>query len=451
MEKGNIVEIRIDDMSHEGKGVGKYDGLAVFADGAVIGDTVKAEITKVKKNYAFARTQEIIEKSPDRIEPVCRFAGECGGCVYSELEYPVQGKIKRKQVYDKLERIGGIAEPVVRDMVIMDEPYGYRNKAEFPVKNGKVGFFRRKSHDVLDIEECMIQSEPANAIAKAVRSVDNSRIKHIVVRTAFGTGEVMAVLVTDTQNIDNLEEIIYAMDEAINELPGEFFSLESVYINEREKKDKRHMGDKFICVAGKSTIIEDTGKLKFEISPASFYQVNPVQMEKLYGKAIEYMNLTGEETVLDIYCGVGTIGIYASDKAKKVIGIEAVKDAVIDANRNAVINHIVNARYLTGKAEEVLPKLLSGEYEDQGIECRKADVAVIDPPRTGCDEKLLNALAEASPDRIVYVSCDPATLARDIKILTGKGYSFVETTPFDMFPWTAGIECVVSLSKVKTE
>ena len=446
MEKGSIYEILIHDMSHEGKGIGRADGIAVFVDGAVPGDRVEAEITKVKKNYAFARTMKIVEESEYRIEPVCEYSSMCGGCTYSCLDYSAQLKFKRKQVKDKLERIGKITDAKVNEMEGLDSPFRYRNKAEFPVREDIVGFFMEKSHDVSDIPDCLLQSIPAMAAAEGLRREGNSHIRHLVTRTAFGTGQVMVVLVADSEDIDNLEDIIYSIDDRINELDDEYYYLESVYLNVRGRNDKNHMGEKFICVAGRSAIVEDTGRLQFEISPASFYQVNPVQMEKLYSKAVEYMNLTGSETVLDLYCGVGTIGLYAAGKAAKIIGIESVKDAVIDANRNAVINHIVNARYITGKAEEVLPKLIAGEYENKGIICERADVAVIDPPRSGCAPELLDTLAQTGPDRIVYVSCDPATLARDVRILTEKGYEFVEATPVDMFPWTSHVETCVLLS-----
>lgn len=447
MEKGERTEIYIHDMSHEGKGIGKAGDMAVFVDGAVIGDTVLAEITKVKKTYAFAKTVKITVPSEHRIEPECPYADICGGCVYSALDYSTQLEMKTKQVRDRLERIGGIENPKVNDMCGMESPYRYRNKAEMPVRGNKVGFFAEKSRDVADVKDCLLQSEPAMAAAQGLRDTGNSHIRHIVTRTAPGTGQVMVILVSDSEEIDNLEDIIYAIDDRINELEDEYYYLESVYVSVRGRNDRKHMGDKFTCVAGRSTIVEDTGRLNFEISPASFYQVNSVQMEKLYGKAIEYMNLSGGEIVLDLYCGVGTIGIYAAEKAGKVIGIESVKDAVIDANRNAVINHIVNARYITGKAEEVLPALLAGEYEEKGIVCEKADVAVLDPPRSGCAPELLEAAAAAQPERIVYVSCDPATLARDIKILTEKGYEFIEASPFDMFPHTGHVETVVLMSR----
>ncbi len=458
MEKGKTYEIYIHDMTNEGRGFGNVDGLGVFVEGAVAGDTVIAEVTKVKKNYAFAKTIEIVKPSQHRIEPECPYAGLCGGCAYAELDYGMQGQIKTKQVKDKIERIGGVENPKINDIISMDAPHRYRNKAEFPVRGEEVGFFSAKSHKVIDVTDCMLQSLPAMAIADAVRKHSNKHIKHLIVRTAEGTGQVMAVLVCDTDEIYNLEDIVYAMEDAVEAAEGEY-SLESVYVNVRDEKDRRHAGDEYACVAGSRTIIEDTGRLRFEISPASFYQVNPEQMEKLYDKAIEYMNLTGSETVLDLYCGVGTIGLHAAEKAEKVIGIETVKEAVIDANRNAVINNIVNARYIAGKAEEVLPALLGmsddekdikkkSKWNESGIVLDQADVAILDPPRQGCDERLLEAVVKTQPERIVYVSCDPATLARDIQYLTSSGYTFIEATPVDMFPWTQHCEVVSVLEKI---
>ena len=460
MEKGQIVEIYIHDMSHEGKGIGYCDGMTVFADGAVAGDTVTAQLTKVKKTYAFADTVEIKQKSEFRTEPHCPYSDVCGGCSLSALDYEKQGEIKTKQVRDKLERIAGLESPDVKDMIQMEEPYRYRNKAEMPVRGGCVGFFEAKSHRVCDIPDCIIQSEAAMAAAQAVRVSGEECIRHLVVKTAFGTGQVMVILVTDGSGLKDAAKLVSSIDDAIYAL-DDIYSLESVYINKKKKTDKGKnvMGSDYTLLAGSRTIIEETAGLKFEISPASFYQVNPKQMIRLYDKAVEYMNLSGNETVLDLYCGVGTIGIFAARKAGQIIGIETVKEAVIDANRNAVINGIVNARYITGRAEEVMPALL-GYGEDkaalekwqkwfcqQEIHMDKADVAVLDPPRTGCDERLLEALAKAAPARIVYVSCDPATMARDISRLTEAGYRFEEATPVDMFPWTSSIETVALLTR----
>ncbi|MGI6747544.1 MAG: 23S rRNA (uracil(1939)-C(5))-methyltransferase RlmD [Anaerovoracaceae bacterium] len=470
MEKGQSYKLTIEDMSTEGQGIGRVEGLAVFVDGAIVGDVVLAEIIKLKKNYALGRLVEIIEPSKQRIEPACRYAKDCGGCSLQSLDYKGQLKLKKKMVEDKLTRIGGIQNPVVHDIIGMEKPWRYRNKAQFIVSAAagltdgpggpvSVGFYRAKSHQVINCDECLIQSEPAEKLAGVLReymrtdnisAYDNKTgkglIRHLIVKTAFGTGEIMAVLVINGKGLPNMEKLVYMMDDAIDEISpdpdtGIEFTLESVVLNINKKKTSEIIGEKFITIAGKQTILEQVGGLNFEISPMSFFQVNPVQMVKLYDKVLEYASLTGEETVFDLYCGVGTIGLYSAMHAKRVIGIESVKSAILDANRNAVINRIVNAEFIHGKAEEELPKLL-----EQGV---RADVVILDPPRAGCTPKVLNAVAEVQPDRIVYVSCDPATLARDIKILGEKGYRFVEAQPVDMFPWTEHVECVVLMQNVK--
>lgn len=459
IEKGQNYDLTIEDMSMEGKGIGRIEGMAVFVDGAVVGDVVKAELTKLKKNYAFGRLTEILEPSIHRIEPCCSYSQDCGGCSLQALSYEAQLKLKKKMVEDKLIRIGGIENPVVHDTIGMDKPWRYRNKAQFPVGEAAVGFYKAKSHQVVNLSECLIQSEPAEKLANVLReymktdhipaydeNTGKGLIRHLIVKTAFGTGEVMAILVINGKGLPNGEKLVYMMEDAIEEIgpdpdTGVEFTLESVIVNINKKKTSEIMGEASMTLAGKPTILEQAGKLSFEISPLSFYQVNPVQMVELYDKALEYADLTGEETVLDLYCGVGTIGLYCASKAKKVIGIESLKSAVMDANRNAVINSIVNAEFIYGRVEEELPKLL-----EQGV---RADVVILDPPRAGCDPALLDAVAEANPSRIIYVSCDPATLARDIKILCEKGYEFKEAQPVDMFPMTGHVETVVLMSRVE--
>ncbi|QOX65660.1 23S rRNA (uracil(1939)-C(5))-methyltransferase RlmD [Anoxybacterium hadale] len=495
IEQGKEYEITIEDMSHEGQGIGRIEGLAVFVDGAVVGDVVKAELTKLKKSYAFGRLTEILTPSEYRVSAACEYFGSCGGCSLQSMSYEGQLKLKQKLVKDKLTRIGGLENPLVRDTIGMDVPENYRNKAQFPVgmrqrgtqlgnisgkQTGKytekhagkhvgknlakgmtgeaaVGFYQAKSHQIINCETCMIQSAPAEKIAQALREYMKSDhipaydektgkglIRHLIVKTAFGTGEVMAILVINGKGMPNGEKLVLMMDDAINELPpdpqtGIEYSLESVVLNINKKNTSEIMGSECVTLAGKPNILEEAGGLSFEISPMSFYQINPVQMVKLYDKALEYAALTGAETVLDLYCGVGTIGLYCASKAKKVIGIESVKAAVLDANRNAVINGIVNAEYICGKAEEELPRLLK-----EGVQ---ADVVILDPPRAGCDPALLDAVAQVCPKRIVYVSCDPATLARDVKILGELGYGFVEAQPVDMFPHTGHVETVIKMRK----
>ena len=547
MEKGQIVELTIEDMSAEGRGIGKiYDderGFAVFVQDTVVGDRAKVELTKVKKNYAFGSVSEMLTLSQDRQESFCPHSGLCGGCVYSQLSYEAQLALKEKQVREKLVRLGGLIDPVIMPIIGMgsedatEVPFRYRNKASMPVSTGglitqkggivkpvhepRVGFYRPKSHDVVDCEDCLLQSEPAMAAAAALRKFmeedhitsydprwEKGLMRHMIVRTAAGTGEVMVILVINGKAIPNAPKLIEMLDEAIYNVPvyedgplaGVEFNLESVIVNINKSKnlEGQILGEECITIAGKPTITEEVGGLSFEISPLSFYQVNREQMVRLYDKALEYASLKGDETVLDLYCGVGTIGLFAAaemnrktaelnaaaalsgttasgqavaDKSPgRVIGIESVKGAVLDANRNAVINGIVNARYLCGKAEEELPKMVRtkaqeedaarkaakqyGEaaakkelLKDESLRITGADVVILDPPRAGCEQPLLEAVVKAAPERIVYVSCDPATLARDIKWLGEHGYEFKEATPCDMFPWTGHVETVVLLSK----
>ncbi len=566
MEKGQIVELTIEDMSAEGRGIGKiYDderGFAVFVQDTVVGDRAKVELTKVKKNYAFGRVSEMLALSQDRQESFCPHSGLCGGCVYSQLSYEAQLALKEKQVREKLVRLGGLNDPVIMPIIGMggedvnEVPFRYRNKASMPVSTGglitqkggivkpvhepRVGFYRPKSHDVVDCEDCLLQSEPAMAAAAALRKFmeedhitsydprwEKGLMRHMIVRTAAGTGEVMVILVINGKAIPNAPKLVEMLDEAIYNVPvyedgplaGVEFNLESVIVNINKSKNLEGpiLGEECITIAGKPTITEEVGGLSFEISPLSFYQVNREQMVRLYDKALEYASLKGDETVLDLYCGVGTIGLFAAaemnrrtaelnaaaasgqavenaasgqaaaaalsgttasgqtaaDKSPgRVIGIESVKGAVLDANRNATINGIVNARYVCGKAEEELPKMVRtkaqeeqvvrelvkkrGEeaakqelLKDEALRITHADVVILDPPRAGCEQPLLEAVVKAAPERIVYVSCDPATLARDIKWLGEHGYEFKEATPCDMFPWTGHVECVVLLSKVQ--
>ena len=481
MEKNQIIELTIEDMLDDGRAFGRSDGCAVFvstgsnsaAASAVPGDRVTTRVIKAKKSSAEAELQTILEPSPDRIPSECPYADACGGCTLQELSYDAQLSLKRQQVISKLIRLGGIEDPQVNEMIPAETLKYYRNKATFAIgPHGEVGFMKGKSHFVIDIEDCMLQTDPAMVCADALRAFLRRTgvkcIRQMVVRTAFSTGEVMAVLESDRKEIPQIELLAEMLDDAVYSLTvdenGEpaadtiQYSLESIALI--------HQG-KCTILAGKPTIIEemitDTGRtLQFEISPQSFYQVNPEQMVKLYSKAAEYAALTGTETVLDLYCGVGTIGIFMADKAARVIGIESVKPAVIDANRNSVINNIINTRYICGKAEEELPgmmglaKLYKWNEVNERVERKPeitidhADVAVLDPPRAGCEEALLNAVVKAAPDRIVYVSCDPGTLARDIKYLCANGYEFIEATPVDQFPWTSHIEVVARIQKKKS-
>ncbi|MCR5481652.1 MAG: 23S rRNA (uracil(1939)-C(5))-methyltransferase RlmD [Clostridia bacterium] len=538
IEKGEICNIFIEDMSSEGMGIGRTEGLVVFVGGAVVGDEVEAEITKVKKNYAFAKLLKITKPSEHRREKHCGYAGECGGCMLAEVDYEGQLELKEKQVRSKMSRIAGIENALIRPIIGMDDPVAYRNKAQMQISCGglitrkggvmenlgecSIGFYRGKSHDVVNCERCLLQAPPAMAVADVLRRFvksdniiaydpkwEKGLLRRVVVKTAFGTGEVMVILVCNGKGIGNAAKLVEMLDDAVAELPpyedGTYYSLESVVINVNKTKDSTAMGDECITIAG-SPVIREVVRLKgsvsgneagmscavsdaddkflqleFEISPLSFYQVNPVQMKELYQKVLDYAALKGDETVLDLYCGVGTIGIFCAnemrrltkkkygtadfEKMGKVIGIESIKGAVADANRNAVINGLANAWFVCGKAEEKLPDILSGKEIMPGMKVEnsskendeyvcsenalKPDVIVLDPPRSGCKTELLETAVSAAPGKIIYVSCDPATLARDIAYLEANGYSFIEATPVDMFPHTGHVETCCLLERLR--
>ena len=470
MEINEILELKIEDILDDGRGFARHDGLAVFVDGGMPGDMVRAKITKSKKSIAEAKLIEIVSSSEDRIEPECPYFKECGGCTYQELSYEAELNLKQKQVLSKLERIAGIENPSFDEVIPALSTKYYRNKATFAIgPKGEVGFYQSKTHKVVDITDCILQSDTAMACASALRMFlkQNSEvkcIKQLIVKTAFATGEVMVVLESAQKEISKIEELVDMIDESVyfisHDDDGELFDESMEYVL---SSVAIICNNKCNTIAGKPTIIDelitDDGKsLKFEISPQSFYQVNPEQMAKLYAKAAEYAGLTGKETVADLYCGIGTIGLFMADKTKQIIGIESVKPAILDANRNAVINGIINARYIAGKSEDILPavlgqtKLKKFNEVNELVECEpdikleSLDVAVVDPPRAGCHEALLHALASAKPRRIVYVSCDAGTLARDLKHLLANGYRFDCTTLVDQFPRTTHVETVTQLS-----
>ncbi|MBQ2747734.1 MAG: 23S rRNA (uracil(1939)-C(5))-methyltransferase RlmD [Firmicutes bacterium] len=482
MEKGQIVNIRIEDISNEGSGIGKFEGMAIFVPGVTLGDVCDVEITKLKKSYAFGKLVSVTEPSPDRIESDCPYFGKgCGGCTFRNISYDAELCLKEKQVRNKIERLGGIENLVMEPIIPAPEIFRYRNKAQAPVSTGgiitkkggivvaledpKIGFYKGKSHDVVDIDDCMLQSPAALAAMKALKQFmkednitaydekwDKGLMKHIVVKTSEVTNEVMVILVINGRGIPNSEKLIGMLDDEIYDAG---YNLESVVVNVNKGKSTQIMSDEYMVIAGKKVIESELLGLKFEVSPLAFYQVNTYQTENLYSKAIEYADLKGGEIVFDLYCGVGTIGLVAADRLRTiareklgdvspeellqnsgyVYGIESVKGAVIDANRNAVINGIVNAEFVCGLAEEKIDEILEG---------RNPDVVFIDPPRSGCDQKLLETIKSAKPAKVVYVSCDPATMARDIKILSDT-YELEKAVAVDMFPRCNNVETVCKL------
>ncbi len=445
-------EVEIVDFTDKGCGIGRLDGLAVFVEGAVPKDKAIVNITKLKKNYAQAELVELVEKSPLRVNPVCEIAGICGGCQIMHVGYESQLDIKSENVKQTLNRIGGIDTGLVNDIMGMESPYEYRNKAQFPagVQNGEatLGFYKKGSHEIVPCRKCHIQHGLNEKITDIVKEYINENsievydeklhkgnIRHVVTKIGFTTGEVMVILVT------NNSARLKGVEKLVARLKSEVEGLRTVVQNINTDKTNRILGFKNKTIYGDGIINDYIGELKFNISPLSFFQVNPLQTRVLYGKALEYAQLEGEETVFDIYSGIGTISLFLSQKAKKVIGVEVVEDAVRDAAENAKLNGIENVEFYAGKAEEVIPSLYK-----QGV---KADVAVVDPPRKGCDERVLSVLSSMQAKRIVYVSCNPATLARDAKYLEENGYIVEQVQPVDMFPHTMHTEVVCSFKRVE--
>ena len=448
--KNDIVTLEIVDCGTDGEGIGKADGFTVFVKDAVIGDTIMAKIMKAKKNYGYGRLMEILKPSPYRVEPVCLSARQCGGCQLQAVSYEEQKVFKEKKLRGHLERIGGFTEFPMEPLIGMDDPYHYRNKAQFPVgrnKEGRIvtGFYAGRTHAIIENRDCAL-GIPQNKdvldrviahmekynIAPYDEATGKGLLRHIFVRYGFFTGELMVCLIINGQDLPHQRELV----EKLCEIPG----MTSISLNMNKKRSNVILGDKVKTIWGEDYITDKIGDISYEISPLSFFQVNPKQTWKLYSKALEYADLHGEETVWDLYCGIGTISLFLAQKAKFVRGVEIVPAAIEDAKRNAQINHIENVEFFVGKAEEVLPR----EYEKNGV---YADVIVVDPPRKGCDEMLLKTILKMQPKRVVYVSCDSATLARDLRFLCDNGYELKKVCGVDQFPQTVHVETVVLLSK----
>ena len=471
---GDIIELNITDMDENGRGVGRADGMAVFAAGAVFGDMVKACVTEKRKNFALAETVEIVRRSESRArESTCPVSDVCGGCGLAVLSYEAELSLKERHVREKLSRIGGTDGPV-RPIVGMreDEPLAYRNKGTVTVSPDGIGFLQKKSHSVVPIEDCPIQAPPLGAAVRALSAFmketgvpayderdGSGLIRSMTVKTAFATGEVMAVLELCGSGLPHAGKLAAVLSEEIGEsgpyrLASFVLAQSGVVKTAKSARKSARNGagkDAVEVVSGRGYIVDRLLGLEFEISPYSFYQVNPFQTARLYEKALEYAGSgkSGDDAgkafrggrILDVYCGIGTIGLIAASRgAAKVLGVEYVEEAVEAARRNAEINGISGASFMSGPAERILPELsAAGE---------NFDVVFLDPPRKGCAKGTLEAVAGTGAERIVYVSCDPATLARDVAILKALGYGFIEATPFDMFKKSMHVETVVLLSKV---
>ena len=450
LSKDKEYVVDIVDIGQGGVGVGKYDGFTVFVDGGLINDKLKVKINKSKKNYAVGDIVEIIEASPFRVKRKCSDSlKQCGGCQIQELDYQKQLDIKTNEVKQVISRIGKLEDVIVHETLGMEDPIRYRNKAQFPIQkvNGSpvIGFYKKKSHDIIPTDECIIQHEINDKIIKIIKTYINAYkvsvydektltgvLRHLVTKVGFTTNEVMVVLVANGNKLPNLNELASVLKENI---PG----FKTLVVNVNKAKTNVILGRENIVVYGEGKINDYIGDLVFEISPLSFFQVNPLQTEVLYNKALEYADLQENDTVFDIYCGIGTISLFLAQKAKKVYGIEIVEDAIKDAKINARLNNLDNTEFYAGKAEEVVPKM----YQDG----KRANVVVVDPPRKGCDEKVLDTIVSMEPDKVVYVSCNPSTLARDLAYLDERGYKCVEVQPVDMFPHTMHVESVAKIVK----
>lgn len=462
MNKNDIVTVEITDIGVSGEGIGHVDGYTLFIKDAVIGDVVEAKVMKAKKNYGYARLMKVITPSEYRVEPKCAFARRCGGCQIQEMSYDRQLVFKDQKIRGNLERIGGFTkdqiDTVMQPVVGMEHPFGYRNKAQFPFGTDKegnpiTGFYAGRTHDIIANTDCALGVEQNKEILEIIlqymrenkiKSYDEKTgkglIRHALIRYGFKTKEIMVCLVVNGKKLLKAERLI----EKLIQIEG----MTSITISPNTRRDNVIMGDSYEILWGQGYITDYIGNVKYQISPLSFYQVNPVQTEKLYELALEYADLKGDETVWDLYCGIGTISLFLAQKAKQVYGVEIVPQAIDDAKENAKINAIDNAEFFVGKAEEVLPEYYAEYEREHNGETAHADVIVVDPPRKGCDETLLETIVKMQPEKVVYVSCDSATLARDLKYLCANVYEIRMCRGVDQFPQSVHVETCVLLSKL---
>lgn len=443
VKKNDRITVLIEDLTHDGAGVAKVDGYPLFVQGGLPNETAEIHVLKTLKNYGFAKIAKIVEPSPDRVQAPCPVFDQCGGCQLQHFSYEGQLKWKQKMVENAMKRLGKL-DVVVHPTKGMENPWNYRNKAQIPFgTNGEApiaGFYKTKSHAIVDTDRCMIQTEEADAILEGLKprlwalgltpyneKTKKGILRHVVVRKAYATGEVMVVLVTKKRRLPEKIATINAIRELVPNVTSIMQNLNGLDTNVI-------LGSETTLLWGKEVINDKIGDVSFEISARSFYQVNPLQTKVLYDQALTYANLTGKETVIDAYCGIGSISLFLAKQAKSVLGVEIVPQAIEDAKRNAAINGFDNTEFVAGAAEDVIPRWYK--------EGKSADVLVVDPPRKGCDEALLTTILEQKPSKVVYVSCNPATLARDLRILEDGGYKTKEVQPVDMFPHTAHCEAV---------
>ena len=450
INKNDRTTVYIEDLTHDGNGVAKIDGYPLFIQGALPGETVEVHVLKTLKNYGFAKVVDILTKSSDRVEAPCEYFAQCGGCQLQHLSYEGQLKWKQNMVANVMKRLGKIDAPV-HPVKGMKEPWNYRNKSQIPFGQNEAGqtvagFYKTKSHAIVDMDRCLIQTGEADAMmadlkgeiaSLGIRPYDEKShrgmLRHVVARKARATGEVMIVIVTKSKKFPQAQAVVEKLRELVP-------NVTSIVQNVNSEKTNVIFGNETFTLWGKDTIEDTIGNVRFEISARSFYQVNPIQTEVLYKQALDYAQLTGNERVIDAYCGIGSISLFLAQQAGQVMGVEIVEQAIEDAKRNAELNGLTNTYFEAGPAEEVIPRWYA--------EGKVADVLVVDPPRKGCDEALLNTIIEQKPKRVVYVSCNPATLARDLRILEDGGYKTQEVQPVDMFPHTTHCEAVAWLELV---
>lgn len=481
LQKNDIIKLKIEDMGIDGEGIGKYEGMTFFVKDAIIGDVVRARVTKLKKNYGYARVEEILTASSCRVEPECELHKRCGGCQIQAMDYREQLKFKQNKVRGNLIRIGGfdaaLVERVMLPVVGMETPYRYRNKAQFPIGTDKegnliAGFYASRTHSIIPVKdcklgvaenqeilECVLSYMRENHVAAYDEATGEGLVRHVLIRYGFTTKEIMVCLVINGKRLPVQERLI----EKLCGIEG----MTSISVNQNRKNTNVILGDVTETIWGQAYITDyihlredgigaqtDTA-IAYHISPQSFYQVNPEQTEKLYSLALQYAGLTGKETVWDLYCGIGTISLFLARKAGKVYGVEIVPQAIRDARSNARLNGITNAEFFVGKAEEVLPDFYERlshrsmgageELTASGTDMLHPDVIVVDPPRKGCDARCLETMLKMRPERIVYVSCDSATLARDLRVLCDGGYELKKVRAVDQFGHTTHTETICQL------
>lgn len=454
LKKNQEIELTIEDFTKEGEGLGKYRGFPFFIKDTVIGDRVIAAVTKLKKNYGYARLIKILEPSPDRVEAPCPVARQCGGCKIQQLSYERQKEFKWNLVAGCLSRIGGFSgiEEKMEPILAMEEPWHYRNKAQFPIgedKNGEpvAGFYAGRTHSIVPNTDCLIQAEVNREILEIIlphmkryhippykEKTGEGLVRHVLTRVGLATGQIMVCLIINGKagQLKNLSELV----RSLRKIDG----MTSIIVNTNTEKTNRILGQVCQTIWGQDYIEDYIGDIRYRIGPMSFFQVNPGQTRVLYAKALEYADLHGNETVWDMYCGIGTISLFLAQKARQVYGVEIIKEAIDDAKVNAELNRMTNVEFFVGRAEEIVPR----HYEETGI---RPDIVVVDPPRKGCDPVLLDTILKMNPRKVVYVSCDPATLARDLRILCEKDYEIKKVAVVDQFAHSTHVECVVLMSR----